>query len=197
MINNIKYTAAFTAGALLYNEFLSIRTFLEKGDLKELLQTEVMDNNVLAIKTEAARKRVVLEMNRRIANAPKNFWDFFYQYPEAEQRLALLFLCLRTYPLMMDFHIEVTLMKWKTLDTELDNFDIQMRFDEIASSNKNVERWSDQTKNKLITTYLNILRQAKLMTSNTLVKPIAINATFLNYFRDIGEGWFIEACFLR
>lgn len=197
MIKNIKYTAAFTAGALLYNEFLSVRSLMEKEDVKELLDTEVMDNNVLAIKTESARKRIVLEMNRRIASAPEQFWDFFYEQTEAEQRLALLFLCLRTYPLMLDFHIEVTLVKWKTLNRELENFDIQMRFDEIASSNEIVENWSTQTKNKLITTYLNILRQAKLMDENDLVKPRGISTSFLDYFRDIGEEWFIEAAFLR
>lgn len=190
-----KYSASFTAGALLFQEFNSINQFLSGDDLLTILKTEVKENKYLAIKTESARKRIIQEMLKRMGNAPDGFWDFFKKLPEAEQKLALFYLCLKTYFLLFDFHFEVTVPKWKVHASELEIYDIKMRLDRIASFDKTVYDWTDQTKEKLISRYRKILIEAGLMRNDQLIKPIDITKDFWHYFIMLNDPWLIEACF--
>lgn len=190
-----KYTGSFTAGALLLHEFVVIQPFMQDENLNDLLALEIKQNKFLAIKTEAARKRIVREMKIRIQNAPSTFWPFFYNLPDTEQRLSLFYLCLKSYLLIFDFHFEVVVPKWRLHLKDLDNYDIQMRMDRIASSDETVYNWTDQTKKKLITKYRKILQEAGLMRDDKLIKPEGINSEFWQYFIQLNEPWFIEACF--
>ena len=75
MESKSKYTASFTAGALLFQEFNAVNQFMSDGALVSVLQTEVKENKYLAIKTQSARKRIIQEMAKRVENAPAGFWE--------------------------------------------------------------------------------------------------------------------------
>lgn len=192
---NKKYSASFTASALLYEEFVRTQEILCLDDFGSLMDAEVEENKWLGIKTRAARLRVVREMKKRHQQALPEFWPVFCNQGEAEQRLMLFFLCLKTYGLMLDFHIEVTLKHWKTLSDKLEVFDLQMRLDEIASMDPEVQDWSELTKQKTITVYLRTLKEAGLYKNNQLVRPPQVGSDFWDYFIKNGEAWFPGACF--
>ena len=135
-------------------------------------------------------------MIKRYELAPAGFWSFYFNLEEAEQKLALLFLCLKTYTLMFDFHLEVTMKHWKMHAAELERFDLQMRLDEISSAHSDVDAWSESTKTKTITVYLRTLTEAGLLKAGKLQKPNNISSGFRDYFMKIGEAWFLEACFI-
>ncbi len=190
-----KYSAAFTAAALLYPEHVRMEELLLSPDFEERIGREVEENKYLSIKMQASRRRVVQEIRKRYASAPEGFWELFFGWKEAEQRLGLFFLCLKTYLLLMDYHVEVALKKWRSGAVSLDAFDLQMRLDEIASFDLKVDEWSESTKRKTITNYIRILEEAGLLKDGGLARPAGIRAEFWEYFFRIGEGWFIEACF--
>lgn len=194
-MTNHPYSASFTAAALLYPEHIRMKDMLLSADFDRLVDGEVEQNHLLSIKTRSARKRTVQEIKKRFANAGDGFWPFFFQRGEEEQRLALLFLCLKTYPLMMDFHIEVALKKWKEMSLHLDRIDMQMRMDEIASAHPEVDAWSESTKTKTITVYIRAITEAGLLKKDTLQQPRHIEPGFWEYFTRNGEQWFREACF--
>lgn len=190
-----KYTASFVATALLYPEFLRLKELLLSTDFELLIDQETENNKYLRIKTLAARKRIVQEIRKRVASAGRDFWTYFFSRGEEEQKLALLFLCLKTYPLMMDFHLEVALKRWKARSEQLTNFDLQMRLDEISSAHPEVDAWSESTKTKTITVYLRTLTEAGLLKNGKLQKPTRISPEFWDYFLKTGEAWFLESCF--
>jgi len=190
-----KYSAAFTATALLFTEVQNIKQILLADDFEQLIEQEVKNNDLLGIKTEAARRRVTQEIRKRNGFTPKEFWSTFLNLNETEQRLALFYLCLKTYPLVMDFHIEVALKKWKSKALVIDNFDLQMRLDEIASTDEVVMNWTEKTQMKVITVYKRMLKEAGLLKKTELTKPKNISTDFWNYFVEIGDDWFVEACF--
>ncbi len=190
-----KYTGSFTSGALLHREFLATMTAFREDELLTQLDVEIEQNRYIAIKTENARKKIVREMKKRIANAPAGFRDFFLSISEAEQKLALFYLCLKTYYLIFDLHFEVTLPKWKLHSLNLESYDIQMRMDVISSFDEQVNGWSAQTKEKLNQIYRKILTESGLQKDNLLIKPLGINPDFWHYFINRNEAWFIEACF--
>jgi hypothetical protein len=195
--SNKKYSATFTASALLFEEFVRIRDMLLSGDFEQLIGVEVEENRLLGIKTRVARQRMVYEMKRRFANTLPGFWNFFFERTEPEQRLMLFFLCLKTYHLMLDFHLEVTLKRWKAMSGTLEIFDLQMRLDEIASMDEDVGAWSELTKQKTITVYLRTLKESGLFKNEHLIKPTQTEPDLWEYFIKNGESWFPGACFVH
>lgn len=189
------YSSAFTASALLFNEFVKAKDGILADDFTRQMKDEVLENTRLGIKTQSARQRISQEMLKRYESAPLGFWPFFFGRSEEEQKLALFFLCLKTYGLMLDFHLEVALKRWKARSEQLDVFDLQMRLDEISSTHPEVDAWSESTKKKTITVYLRTLTEAGLLKNGKLQKPIRINPDFWEFFIKNGDSWFPESCF--
>lgn len=84
--NNDKYSASFTAAAILLIEHQNMEQIILAEDFEELIDVEVKNNEFLGIKTEAGRKRVTQEIRKRHANAPKDFWSTFFNLEEKEKR---------------------------------------------------------------------------------------------------------------
>jgi hypothetical protein len=191
-----KYDANFTAGGLLFNEFKSLESLLKGDDFLFMIQEEERNNQVIGIATMSARKRIIAEVKRRSSLAPAGFWNYFFNWSETEMKIGLLFLCLKTYPLVLDLHLEVALKKFKTGKT-LNAYDIQMRLDEISSKDTFVASWSKSTLEKINVQYRKAIKDASLFDGNNLTKPVGTSSSFWKYFEDINETWFLAACFIK
>jgi len=189
------YSASFTAGALLLDEFQGIKSLLTAPDFFDLLSIDQKENKYLKIRTETARTRIISEIKKRYEAVPKDFWTFATTLEDKEYKLALFYTCLKAYTLVLEFHVEVGLKKWDLGFKEIDNYDLQMRLDEIASTDDVVYGWSETTRKRVIRGYKTMLKQAGLMKKNDLVKPMNISFEFWDYFISQKEIWFIEACF--
>ena len=190
------YDANFTAGGLLLNEFRALEGMLLGDSFIKEIELEEESNNVIGIATMSARKRIIAEIKRRHSMAPIGFWNYFFQWNQQEMKFGLLYLCFKTYPLVLDIHIEVALKKFKTGNT-MTTYDVQMRMDEIASKDDHVSQWSNSTLEKLNVQYRKALKDAGLYDGNHLIRPLKVSPTFWRYFEEINEGWFITACFIK
>ena len=189
-----KYDANFTAGGLLINEFIALQPFLLGEDFVSKMKEEIENNNLIGIATKSARQRVVAEIIRRFNSAPTGFWKHFFNWNLQEMKFGLLFLCFKTYPLILDVHLEVALKKFKTGNT-LEAYDIQMRLDEIASNDKFVAEWSSITFKRLNSHYRTAIKTVGIYDGKNLIRPLFISPLFWQYFKDINEGWFVNLCF--
>ena len=190
-----KYDANFTAGGLFYNEFSNLKGYLLDQNFEELVKGDIDENRILAIATLSARKRIVSEIIRRYKVMSPNFWVFFQGLNETESKLSLLFVCLKTYPLVFDLHFQVTVNKQK-MGIGLEEYDIQMRLDELSTISDEVESWSNTTLKKINTQYRKALKDAGLLHGTDLRGPHGIHDGFWNYFKENDEAWFLEACFI-
>ena len=193
-IKNKKYDANFTAGGLLFNEFIALEVLLLSKNFEEGIAIEEEQNNVIGIATNSARKRIISEIKRRYNLAPDHFWSHFFGWHEYEQKLALFYLCLKTYPVVLDLHFEVTIKKFKS-GNKLDAYDLQMRLDELASNDEDIVKWSESTFNKINAQYRKALKDAGLFDGEKPINISKVNDHFWNFFNDINESWFLEACF--
>jgi len=197
MINQVKtYDANFTAGGLLLNEFRALEGMLLGDSFEKEIQIEEESNSVIGITTMSARKRIITEIKRRNSMAPIGFWNHFFQWDQLEMKFGLLYLCFKTYPLILDIHVEVALKKFKTGNSMI-AYDVQMRMDEIASKDDHVSQWSISTLEKLNVQYRKAIKDAGLYDGNHLIRPLKVSPTFWRYFEEINEGWFITACFIK
>lgn len=190
------YDANFTAGGILYNEFVALKTILLSENFDYLIELEKKQNNIIGIKTLGSRKRIISEIKRRYAQVSLDFWHSFFEWNEVEQKLGLFFLCLKTYPLIFDIHFEVTLKKFK-IGNKLEAYDIQMRIDEITSNDEEVSKWSEKTFNKINVQYRKAIKDIGLYNGTTLKRETKARAVFWDYFKNNNESWFLEACFIN
>lgn len=196
MMEEKKYDANFTAGGIFFNEFDNLKDYLLKDNFVKIVKNDIEENKILAIATLSARKRIVSEIIRRYQTVPFKFWGFFQNLNEHESKLALFFVCLKTYPIVFDLHFQVTVKKQK-LGLELDEYDIQMRLDELASTSSEVESWSLSTLKKINTQYRKAIKDSGLYDGGKLKRVTNFsNDLFWNYFKENNESWFLEACFI-
>lgn len=194
--NSNKYDANFTAGGILFNEFFALREILLSNQFNELIKIEEEQNNLIGVATKAARKRIISEIKRRYSNTTLDFWNIFFECNEIEQKLALFFLCLKTYPLIFDIHFEVALRKFRT-GNKMEAYDIQMRMDEIASNNPEVSKWSEKTLKKINVQYRKAIKDVNLYDGTFLKRESKATSFFWDYFKNNNESWFLEACFIN
>jgi hypothetical protein len=192
--NRKKYDANFTAGGILFNEFTALEEILLSENFAERIAIEEDQNNVMGVATHSARKRIISEIKRRYNVAPNDFWIHFFGWNENEQKLALFYLCLKTYPLIFDIHFDVTLKKFK-VGSPMDAYDVQMQIDEIASSDEDVANWSDSTLKKINVQYRRALKEVGLLNGERILHPTYAGSQFWRYFEEHQEAWFLKACF--
>ena len=197
LAKNSPYSASFTGAAMLFNEMNVAVQELLKDDSPETIKRLRTDPDLIQIKAARSRERVTAEFVKRFRAVPKSFWERYVTLTESEQRLALLYVILKTYRLLFEFQINLVLPKYNSPDRMLTKNDIQMSLSELATKDAFVDSWSDETRDRLSSQYLAILRQGGLINETTkeLQEPALPEEDFL-YYIQIGEIWFLQACLL-
>lgn len=194
--SNSPYSASFTGAAILFSDMnVAVRMLLE-DDSPETIKTLKTDANYIKIKSSKSRERVTAEFVKRFRAVPKSFWTRYMELPENEQRLALLYVVLKTYQLLFEFQINLAIPKYNSPDRVLTKNEVSMALNEIASKDEFVDSWSAETRDRASSQYLTILRQSGLVSESTgeLQSPNLQDEALLWYIQS-GEVWFLQACF--
>lgn len=194
--SNSPYSASFTGAAILFSDMnVAVRMLLE-DDSPETIKMLKTDASYIQIKSETARRRVTAEFVKRFRAVPKAFWTRYVELPENEQRLALLYVVLKTYQLLFEFQINLAIPKYNSPDRVLTKNEVSMALNEIASKDEFVDSWSAETRDRASSQYLTILRQSGLVSESTgeLQSPNLSDEALLWYIQS-GEVWFLQACF--
>lgn len=194
---NSPYSSAFTACSFLFSEFNAVLPLLKSDDADQLLKDESVNRHYLMVNNEASAKKILLEFKRRYNAVPKPFWEWYGLLDETAQKAALLYVIIKTYKLVFDFHIHVAIKKWNSVDHTITTNDLQMELLDVSANDDFVDSWSEQTKKKLMSAYLTILRQADMMDSKTNeLRPLRLMPNEYQYYIENGEIWFLDACLL-
>lgn len=194
-IQNSPYTASITGGGFLFEETEALLPLLESEDCVNLLKDEAVNNRLLHINSETSRKRNISEITRRYKTMSSTFWDEYKQMEKDDRRIALFFVILKTYKILFDFHINVTLRRWNSSSKSVNHKDIMMEFNEISARDEFVDSWSEVTKKRVAGAYLTILRKVGILTIEETLKPLSSNN--FAYYLIHGEPWFLQACLLQ
>ena len=197
MANKI-YTAALTACGFMPTEMKAMLPLLLSPDVDALLKQEISENNILLIKSEASRKKTVAEFKRRFNSVPRSFWDWFGTVSESTQLWALFYVNLKTYRIFFDFQVNVVVNNWNSISQSVTYNDVLSEIYQISASDSFVDSWSSETKNKVVSSFITLLRKVELLDPNTfqLTSP-QVNEEEFAYFLKINEAWFLEACLLE
>lgn len=197
MKNNSPYSAAITGGGFLYEETNILLPLLMSEDSEALLKKEKLENNLLKINRQTSRDRAIFEIKRRFNTMPRTFWEDYLLMSERTQKIALFFVILKTYKICFDFHINVTRNKWQSISRSVTKDDLLMELNEIGARDEFVDSWSDNTRDRLSSAYLTILRKVGMLDEENVLHPVKDTDEAMAYYIRIGEQWFLDACLLQ
>ena len=189
------YSASFTAGSLLFEEFNAILDIILKGNI-ENKKTEIINTNILKINSESSRKRVYSELKKRVKSVPRGIWDLYNDSNDLEKKTVLFYVVLKAHMLLLDFQTEIILSKYRSLNLDTDKNDIDIFLAKKSGNHPEIEQWSDLTRGKIKNTILLILRQAGIIKNNQIT-PISLSIQFWKKFIEVGDVWFLEVCLLN
>jgi hypothetical protein len=194
---NSAYSASFTAATMMYNETKVVVQMLLKANTVDTMNMLKEDTRYLQIQSVSARQRVSVELAKRFNTMPPSFWNHYLALPEDQQRLALFYVILKTYKLLFDFQVNLALPKFNSIDRILGLSDVMMAINEIASTDEFVDSWTDNTRKKIASSYITMLKQAGLIdeTTGELMPPAIQDEELVPYVQS-GDVWFLQACFI-
>lgn len=191
------YSASFTAATMAFYETKAALPHLLGDDSAITTKKLKEDAEILKIQSFKSRQKVVGEIIKRYRSVPTDFWTRFVSLPENEQRLALFYVLLKTYRLVFDFQINVVLEKYQSANPVLSKDELLMELSELSGRDEFVDSWSENTKKKLVSHFMTMLRQAGLLTEKTNeIKRTDVPREAYVYYCQIGEEWFLQACLL-
>ena len=152
---------------------------------------------ILPIQSASARERVTLEMVKRFKTMTPAFWEDYQKMHEPQQKLSLFYVILKTYRLLYEFQLNVAVKRFNSANNTLQIDDLWMEFYDIASRDPFVDSWTERTKKTCIKSYLTMLRKVGLLDPETSrLQRIDIAQEAYIPFVQLGELWFLQACFI-
>ncbi len=192
-----QYSASFTGATMMYNEMNIVVKMLLEDDSKEIVKLLKTDAQYLMIKSSTSRERVTSELVKRFRTMPDSFWQEYLNLGEKQQRLALFFVILKTYKILFEFQVNLAIPKFNSIDRILTKNDAYAALSEIASRDEFVDSWTDETRDRVASHYVTMVKQAGLSNEATgeLTPPDVEDRDFIPYIKS-GNIWFLQACFL-
>lgn len=190
-----RYHAHFTSGALLQDDILQVLTHLawDKEEERELK----IDPAWLQINSYKARQTTAREIRRRMkAVQDPGIWETFQSHSDTDQKVWLYYACCKAYPLLLDFHLEIVLNKWRSFNLEIESQDFLNFLYQKSIEHPELDDWSEQTQAKLAQVAIKMLKEAGLVKDGQLQKVQANNSLW-ERFVGMGERWFLELMFLN
>lgn len=187
----MEYTTAFTAGPLMPKRSARIvEEFRQGTPLREI------DPSVLDINSRGGQQRKSAEIKRRLENTEEPVWKDLPELPVPERALVLYYCCLKTYPLLFDFHMEAVLPTWRSADRAFGNHDVRRFLEEQAETHPEIDDWGESTWKKVRQVMLQMLRKAGFLRDGSLQK-VDRPDRFWTRFVKVGDLWYLEAAFLN
>ena len=181
----------------MMDEMTACLPLLMSPDCDELMKKEVSENNILLMKSQQTRYRASVEFKRRYAAVPESFWIKYQNMGKEQQLVAMYFVCLKTYRILFDLHINVAIRKWKSANRSINKKEAINEIYEIASNEEFVDSWSEETKDRVASSFLTFMRRAGFLDEKDTLQTPKLNEQDYNIYVEMGESWFLEACFLE
>lgn len=191
------YSAALTGCSFMIDEMNACLPLLMDENSEALMKQEVSENKVMMMRSQQTRYRASVEFRRRYVAVPREFWEKYLLMGRQQQLIAMYYVCLKTYRILFDLHVNVALKKWKSANRTVTKNDAMSEIYEIAANDEFVDSWSEETKDRVASSFLTFMRKAGLLKETGELQAPRLNDTEYRIFIEMGDEWFLQACFLE
>ena len=190
-----KYSASFTAGALLHAETIALLKYLNDDNISNITE-QIKTNTLLKTNSESSRKRIIAEIIKRYYSVNNDVFQLCSKASIDEQKILLFYSCLKTYPLLFDFMFDIVIEKWLSLELIIKSSDMKRFLNKQSSQYPEIDAWSELTHNKISSVSIKILKDAGIYVDKKLT-TVNLSPIFLKTFIAWGDPWFLQACLLN
>lgn len=191
---NSPYTAGMTGCGFMLDEFNAVLPLLMSEDSKDLLKQEVEEGTLTGISAKTSRDRTMSEFRRRFNSMPDTFWRGYQDLSDSAKALAMFFVMLKTYRLYFDFQVDVVKKKWDSFSQTVSKSDIEGEINNIACQDEFVDSWSDNTRDKIASAYMAVLRKVGFLDDNSeqLKQPPFSDDDYIKVLEIGAEPWLLD-----
>ena len=161
------YSSALSAKAALLDETLAVLREVDGGRSVSDVQAMVMDRDLLGKTTVGTRESIWESIHARYLtdeHNPELVARMVVHAPDRQtERLVLFYEFSRSSPILRDTTIHYIYSRYAEGYGRIDKTDIQAHFDSIATEHPELEAWSPQTRDKVASNLLTILRDFGLL----------------------------------
>ncbi len=165
------YLMSFTAGGLLYRESLKLAQLYERVGDWAAVRAEVIEGNLLQMRTPTAIKRVFREIAPRLQQLTPAAMDLLLTGTRPQQSHMLWLAVCKRYRFIYEFAVEVVWEKFLRLDLALSYDDYDVFFNNKAEWHPEVEGVAHSTRKKQRQVVFRMLREAELLTADNQIVP--------------------------
>ncbi len=191
------YSASLTGCSFMIDEMTACLPLLMNENSEELMKNEIDNGQILLLKSRESRKKAIGEFKRRFNSVPISFWQKYQDMNVQQRKIAMYFVCLKTYRILFDLHINLVLKKWKSANRSISKNDAMSEIYEIAANEEFVDSWSEETKNKIAGSFLTYMRLAGILNKNGELQAPTLQQDDYRIYVEMGDSWFLQACFLE
>jgi hypothetical protein len=176
MVNEqAKYSMSFTSGTLLYGESLIVANLhTDHIDWKQV-RDQVVADNLLQMRTRNASKRICSEIVSRLKLLTPDQLMLLREGSRLDQTAILWLAVCKRYRFIYDFAVEIIHEKYLRLDLALAHADYDIYFDNKAEWHPEVERISEETRQKGRQVVFKMLREAGLLSGDQQIIPALLS----------------------
>ena len=196
VIKDNPYSTAFSAGSLLLKESEAIINNIQDpgGFIKG---EENIDNSMVPVNSENSKKRLGLEVKKRLRNlGDPHFIQSYLDGNKSDKTLILFYAVCKTYRLIAGFMIETVLDKWYHMDYEVGVDDFKNFLYRQMDKHQELEHLTLNTIKRRSSTVLLMLRELGMLKEGKLQKN-QYNPVILKRIASNGDGWFLEVLLLN
>lgn len=190
------YSSTLSGKGALLDETLAVLREIDHGHSIDDAKTKVMDHELLAKTTMRTRKGVWDSIHVRYladADNAQILARMVVHAPDRQtQRLVLFYELCRSSPILRDTTIYYVYPRYAGGYSRIDKTDINAYSDDIAPEHPELMEWSPQTRDKVVSNVLTILRDFGLLQGlqhkefSRLYLPLA---TFVYVLYRLADGW--------
>lgn len=170
------YKLSFTAGGgLLREESLQVAAlYAEAGCWTSAIENARQDNLTQA-RTARSGERILSEVSSRLKTLTEAQLQLFLKAPRTEQ-LTLLWLAIcKRYLVLREFADEVVRHRFLSLDLTVTRVEFDRFLENKSVWHEEIDRISDSTKLKLSQVAIQMLREAEIISTESIIQPALLS----------------------
>lgn len=169
MMAEKEYNITFATGGLLYHETMAVAEAYERLGDWDTVREEVLDNNLLQVRTRSAAVRIYQEASGRLQQLTPDEMELLLDGSPQEQRYLLWLAVTRRSSFIHDFAVELLREKYLRLDLQLTHDDYDAFFYRKEEWHPELEEVAESTHKKQRQYLFKMLRQAGLLSKDNYI----------------------------
>lgn len=177
---NTAYLMSFTTGGLFHRESVQLAALYRDLNNWQAVHDGVIAENILQTRTVSTLKRVYREIASRLKTLSPTELAFLLEGSHQEQAYLLWLAVCRRYSFIADFAVEVLRERYITLKNDLTHDDFDAFFNHKSEWHPELDTISQATRSKLRQVLFRILREADLVTNNSMINAAMLSPRLLD-----------------